>query len=125
MRVHHIDGEQTQQHPTNLVALTPRMHGRVESVPTAFQRGRTSHWVKDCVAATDYKGTTDEVVGDSASVNTTWDAGNQVLLVPAKVIFSRSLLGLLRRAARSQTLRRPVRCRRLAAIEHRRTKERC
>mgnify|MGYP002350727230 CR=1 FL=1 len=58
MQVHHIDGNKLNNTPHNLVALTPRMHGRVESVPTAcFKCGRTSHWAKDCVAATDYKGT--------------------------------------------------------------------
>lgn len=58
MQVHHIDGNKRNNSLHNLVALTPRMHGRVESEPSAcFKCGRTSHWAKDCIATTDYKGT--------------------------------------------------------------------
>lgn len=56
-QVHHLDGNKTNNRISNLVALTPRMHGRIEHEPGAcFHCGRTSHRVKDCYATTDYKG---------------------------------------------------------------------
>ena len=56
-QVHHIDGDKTNNRVSNLVALTPRMHGRIEHAPGAcYHCGRTSHRVKNCYAATDYKG---------------------------------------------------------------------
>jgi hypothetical protein len=56
-QVHHIDGDKTNNRINNLVALTPRMHGRIEHEPGACYRcGRTGHLVKDCFATFDYKG---------------------------------------------------------------------
>lgn len=58
LQVHHIDGDKQNNRPSNLVALTPRMHGRVESTPDAcYICGRVGHWAQDCYAKTDYKGT--------------------------------------------------------------------
>ena len=55
--IHHLDEDKTNNRPSNLVALTPKMHARLHNEPQAcFHCGRTSHWVEDCRATTDYLG---------------------------------------------------------------------
>ena len=55
--VHHRNGDKLDNRWSNLTVVTPSVHGRLHSNPSACDRcGRRGHWKADCYATTDFNG---------------------------------------------------------------------